>query len=378
MISVVTNILIVVAILGFLIFIHELGHFLAAKLVNIRVDEFSLGFGPKIFSRKLGEVEFSIRVFPIGGFVNMLGENGGDSERNDPRNFQNKSVLARMFVLVAGVAMNLVFALSVYQYFLFTLGYKWVITADLKSYSITGGDIGLEKVGELKYEGIVEGSSASKVGMPENGLISEVDGRKIDYSYEFRDYVSKHSGKKVVLKVCTDEVLCQDFDVTVSKEGKVGIYLSDNYRMYWDYRGVKPFAGMFHALNMITISYEKLGELFNEAKETGDYTKVSSSVSGPIGVYVIVDIFKEYGFSSLLSFTSDLSLTLAVMNLLPIPALDGGRILLVFIEFVRGKPLNRKVEDFIVSTSFVLLLLLMIIVMFKDIFFFDSIRDMFK
>ncbi|KKR06356.1 MAG: Membrane metalloprotease [candidate division WS6 bacterium GW2011_GWF2_39_15] len=379
MISVVVNILIVVLILGFLITIHELGHFMAAKLFKVKVEAFAIGLGPKIFGKKIGETEYRLNVFPLGGYVKILGE--GDEERDkkeekDPGNFKNKSKIAQVIILLAGITMNLVFALVIYYGFIISFSYKWALGEDIRDFEPVVGTVEVEKVGKVKYDGLVEESGADKAGLPKNGEIMRVDGKELVYSYEFRDYVSKRPNENVIIDICNTE--CKDYSVNISKEGKAGIYVASNYIIFLDYSRDKVISGVGHALNLFKLMGEKLGSLFSEAKQTGDYSPIANNISGPIGIYLIVEAFKQYGFLSLLGLTADLSFTLMIMNILPIPALDGGRVMLIILESIFGKYWNRKVEIWAINISFVFLLLLMVAIVFKDIIFFDDIRKLLR
>lgn len=379
MLNFLVNIVIVGLILGILIFIHELGHFLAARLSKVRVDEFAIGLGPKIFWWTRGETVYRLNLFPIGGYVKILGE--GDEvtskkEANDPRNLKNKSKPVRVFVMLAGILMNLLLAVTIYYYFITSANFKWEVSPDFRTVDTIFGEIETEKTGMVEYSGLVEDMNAHKAGLPESGEIKSINGENLDFTYELTEKLKKNAGRSIELNICSQE--CGEYTVEVSKQGTIGIYLPPNYRVYLSYSGIKVFAGFAHAVNIVGLVGERFGQILNTAKHTGDYSEVVNNVSGPVGVYVIVDYFKSYGFLALLGFLADFSLTLAIMNALPIPALDGGRVLLVGIEAVLRKPLNKNIEAIVINVSFLLLIILMIAIIFKDIFTIDQLRSLLK
>jgi regulator of sigma E protease len=380
MLNFLINILLVFGILGILILVHELGHFLAARISKVRVDEFAIGLGPKIVGWVRGETHFRLNLLPIGGYVKILGE--GDEvtskkESKDPRNLKNKSKLIRIFVMLAGIIMNILLAVSIYYFFIIRMDYRWEVSPDFRNTKPMFGQIETEKTGDVEYSGLVEDMNAEKAGLPEKGRILEIEGEKLSYSYEVTELLKENKGEEVEMSVCADEI-CSKYEVKVSEEGTVGIYLYQNYRVFISYAETKLFAGFAHAANVVGLVGEKFGEIWGNAQETGNYSEVVNNVSGPVGVYVIVDYFKGYGALALLGFLADFSLTLGIMNLLPIPALDGGRVLLVIIEAIIGRPLNKKLEALVINISFLLLVVLMIAIIFKDIFTMDQLRSLLK
>ncbi|HRI05454.1 MAG TPA: site-2 protease family protein [Candidatus Dojkabacteria bacterium] len=379
MVEVIVNIIIVLLILGFLVAIHELGHFLSAKLFKVKVEAFAIGLGPKFWSKKVGETEYRLNILPLGGYVKILGEGDeelDDKERKDSRNFKNISKWKQIVILLAGVTMNLIFAVGMYYFFIIYSGYKWQLSEDIKGFKPVVGRIVTERLGDVEYTQLTEDGNAKLAGLPDNGVIESVDGNKIHYSNDFREYVTSKNGENVLITVCNPE--CKDYSVKVSDEGKVGMLIPTNYLVALDYSQDKLIAGFGHSVNLLKLISTRLSDLFSEAQSTGDYSVVTNNISGPIGIYVIVEAFKQYGFLTLLGLTADISFTLAVMNLLPIPALDGGRVLLVVLEKIMGRFWNKKVEMWAINISFMLLLLLMFVIMFKDIIQFDQLRELLR
>ena len=372
------NILIVVSIFGVVIFIHELGHYIAARLLGAKVLEFSLGMGPKIIGKKIKGIEYNLRAFPIGGYVQILGE--GDNEDDDaknPGNLKNRPKSAQLVIMLSGVVMNLLLAVAIYYYFIISFGFKWPLGEELKDFEPFYGEVKIEKVADLKYSEIVEDGGFAEAETPESGLIKSVDGEVIDTSDQLIIYIQKHKDSEVNFELCNEE--CTVYPVKVSKDGKAGILLPQNYEVNLMYDGNRKYlSGFAHSLNMVKLIAGKLSEISDEAQETGDYEPVLTSVSGPIGVYFAVDHFKQFGILTLVGFIADFSLTLTILNLLPIPALDGGRVILLLVEMITGKPLNKKFEATLINVSFALLMLLMVAIILKDIIYIDVFKRLFE
>ena len=181
----IINIVLVILVLGLLIFIHELGHFLVAKLSNVKVEAFSIGMGPKIFSKKRGETEYRLCLLPIGGYVSILGEvvdeeSMSKADIDDPRNFQNKNVFVKIAILLAGVTFNLLTAVIIYYVFLSMSAFSFVYPSDVVGYEPTFGNKVEKVLGELYYSELSEDGNAIKEGWPEDGYIRAVGDSESD------------------------------------------------------------------------------------------------------------------------------------------------------------------------------------------------------
>ena len=382
MLTFIINILLFIAVIGILTFIHELGHFVAAKLVGATVFEFALGWGPKIFSKKYKGTEYTLRILPIGGFVKIMGDGDPGKEgeekdtKKDPGNLKNKSKLQQMFVMLAGVFMNIVFSITAYYIVLASIGWIVPLDSSFEDFDPRGGEMIKEKVLEVKYSGLSDELGAKEAGMPEAGVISKMDGVDIEYSDQVTEIAGNKKGEAIEIEACVEDV-CDTYSVNISEDGKVGVLLGQNYYVAISYEDNKVFSGFAHLTNTLSLVRQRMGEMFTEAKDTGDYSEISNTVAGPVGIYFLIDYFKNFGFTTLLSIVGDLSLSLAIMNILPIPALDGGRVLILLIEGILGRDLDENVEALIINISFILIMLLVVAIMIKDIASIDKLREMF-
>jgi regulator of sigma E protease len=376
MLSAVVNIILFIFVIGFLTFIHELGHFLAAKAIGAGVYEFSLGLGPKLLSKKYKETLYCIRAIPLGGFVKILGdgdpseyEKKGEDLSKSEYNLNNKSKIAQIFVMSAGVLMNILFAIFFYYIILSFNGWKSSpVYVDLSGINIVGADV--EKI--LGYSVLEEGN-AIKSGVPEYGVIKEIN----DVAVSDKDtLVAQIEGaKEVTLSVCDDVGKeCGKYPIAVDEEGKIGIFLSYGYIL--NYSDNKIFAGPLYLANNLKIIGRVFSSMLGTARETGDYSPLSNTVSGPIGIFLLIDSLKTRGFLVFLSLVADLSISLAIMNLLPIPALDGGRVFIVVLEGIFRKDFDERLKAIIINGSMIFLMILVVLIIVKDIVNIDSMKEM--
>lgn len=377
--SVVVNILLFLLVVSILTFVHELGHFIAAKVIGAMVFEFAIGFGPKLFSKKIGETMYSIRALPFGGYVKILGD--GDSEEkvtkeDEKKNLNKKPKWQRIIVMLAGVTMNILLSISIYYIVLAANGWELVLNQEFKDFKPVGATIYRERDGDVEYE-LIDGGSAKEAGLPEKGTVKSIDGVKIEYTDEVGKIIRSKKGEYISINACIEDV-CTDYSVKVSDEGKVGIYMLSNYMVILSYKENKLFAGFSHIRNSLILMGSKLKGLISQAKVTGDYTELSNSVSGPVGIYFVIDYFKKFGIVTFIGMVADLSVSLAIVNLLPIPALDGGRVFILLIEWIVGKELDEKIESKIINISFIFLIIVILFVIIKDIVNIDSIRELFN
>jgi len=378
--SVIINILLLLVVISVLTFVHELGHFIAAKLVKAKVLEFSVGFGPKIYSKKKNETDFSIRALPFGGYVKILGD-GDPTEskenRKDKGNLKNKSKPAQMFVMLAGVTMNILLAVGLYTLYLGNNNWQFAIGSEYDDIHPVGAVIVKERVSDIPYM-LAEDGGAKDSGMYEEGYIISVNGEEIlDYD-ELTNVLSSLKGKTASVHACDTDNNCDTFEVLISEDGKLGVYTGYNYNSYLDYSKNKLFSGFSHSINVVKLTGEALSSLISDAKKTGDYSELSNAVSGPVGIYFIVDYFKTLGLISFLGILADLSLSLALINIFPIPALDGGRFFILLIESIVRKDLDERVEAAIINISFIFLILFIILIMVKDIVNINELKSLFK
>ncbi len=330
-----------ILLFGLLIFVHELGHFLTARACNITINEFAIGMGPKLLSKKSKKtgIVYSLRLLPIGGFVSMAGE---DEESDDENAFDKKPVWQRMIVAVAGSASNILLGFLV----MFI-----VVAATPNAVSTT-------------VHSFTEGAVSNAYGLKEGDTIYAVDSHRVHIAHEMSYFISRYGDVGVDITVIRDgeKITLDDVKFPVYTEAGHSFGQHDFYVV----EAEKTFGyiienGFYRAGLMIRTVYDSLYDLI-----TGEYGV--KDMSGPVGVTGIISDAAKTGDIEYLSLIFVLlAMNLGVMNLLPFPALDGGRLLLLLIELIIRRPVNKKVEGYINMTGMAILLLFMAFITFKDI-----------
>ena len=343
------TVLLTVLMFSVLIFIHELGHFLTAKLVKVKVNEFSLGMGPRLFKFGKGETTYSLRALPIGGFVSMEGE---DEDSDDPRAFRKQKVWKRIIICAAGVFMNLLLGLAIATSLVAAENSDYLVSTTVSQV------VSQEAEGDLLQKGDKIVSIAGyKIFSGEDisfGVSRSDPTGKTELIELETEFVVIRDGKELTLKNVRPFVRVTYEDET--QEDRLNFYVEPEKKTF--------FAVLRHGF-FETVSYVRttvLGLIDLIVGRVG-----IDALGGVIKVGQVVGEASKYGISSLLYLMALISVNLGVMNLLPIPALDGGRIVLLAYEGIFRKPLNSKVEYALIAVSMILLYLLMIFVAVKDI-----------
>ena len=333
-----------ILVLGIIILIHEFGHFIFAKKAGIYVYEFSLGMGPRIFKfkRKNDETEYSIRAFPIGGYVSMAGEDVKVDEKIDiSKHLQSKTWLQRFLVVIAGVMMNFILAITL----LFIYGI------------INSPDTNEAIISELESL-----SPFNEYDIKENDKIIEINGSNTKSLDMFLlEYQIALNGKSVEFTILKENNEVKKINVLPYKNEK------DKYTFGFKLKR-KIETGIF---SYIKYAFVRLFGLINQVLHTLFYLIIGKlsikNISGPIGIYSIVGEAARTGFVNIMYLTALLSLNVGIINLLPLPAFDGGRLFFMIIEKIIRKPIKPEIENRIHSVGMVLLIILMLIICFNDI-----------
>jgi len=429
------TILAIIFLLGILVFVHELGHFIAARLCNIQVDKFSFGFGPKLFGKKIGETEYRVSLIPLGGYVKMLGENPDEQQQetiDSERSYSNKKWWQKVFVAFNGPFFNFLFAILILS-LSYIIGIKTYdlkpiignITSErpalqqLKSGDeiikidgneidgwmsiieewkdtpaeaggkvhtielIRDGQIQKFKVGNFDYKlwlkdievysppiisDVYYGFPAYEAGLKQNDRIVKIAGKPIETWSDMRNIVQKKPEKELEFTIKRGDEKLTLFvtpRLNPQSEEKVGII------------GIQPILNMakveryniFESFKLGTLStfviigsyYKGFYELLKNPSQVGE------TIGGPLMIAALTKQQTEQGISSYLSFLALISLILMIMNLLPIPILDGGQICFSIIEGIRGEPLKISVQAFLQRVGIAIILMIMFFAFYNDI-----------
>lgn len=333
-----------ILVLTVTVMVHELGHFLFAKKNGVYVYEFSIGMGPKLISKKKGETEYSIRMLPIGGYVSMAGE---DIESNDKvskdRQLCNKSIWARFTTMIAGIIFNILLALII----LFVIGLIQ---------------------GSLKNDTVISNVDANypiyKTNIKKGDKIIKIDNVRVNSYEDIALELTVKSGKNVNMTVMHTNDDIETISVSpiyVERAGKLGY-------SYGFSLNIEKTKGIISSINysikktclLIRQMYRILYYLFNGSLSL-------DNLSGPIGIFSVVDEAGRAGFLNIIYLIAYLCINVAVINLLPFPAFDGGRILFLLIEKIKGSRINPQIENKIHAVGFMILMLLMLFITYHDI-----------
>ena len=327
------NILIAILVLGIIIFIHELGHFLTAKFLKVRAYELSLGMGPKIFGKKHNDTEYTLRALPFGAYVRFGDEDDSMFEESD--NFMNQSPWDRIKIIMMGPLVNMVAALILMILVVFLSG------------------VPVNKIGSVAAD-----MPAAAAGLRAGDEILEVEGASTSSWEDVVKAIDANSDDTISVIVQREGQQAQTIEITPTlSEGRMMIGITPAFEKNL---GQSVISGTKATLNMSTMMLDIVKKLFTGKADI-------SSFSGPVGIVAIVDDVAATGWINLLYLTSVLSLNLGILNLLPIPGLDGSKILIYGFEALSGKPMNKDIEMKLTMVGFAVLLAFTIFVTFKDI-----------
>lgn len=365
------SILIFIAILLVLVVSHEFGHFIVAKKSGIRVDEFSFGFPPKIFGKKIGETTYNFNALPFGGYVKIYGQGSDDfpgqngekvENQNDPRSFSSKPRYIQAAVLFAGVVMNFIVA-----WFLLTAGF---MSGMPSSVSMAPKGVTVDNQ-YLTVTSVAKGSPAEISGLKTGDKLLVLrtgnDYTETPSADSVKYFVNKHADESIKieylrgsesmsLQVTPARSTPESVPVIGIAMDTVGTLKLPIHKAVWE--GLKLTSNL--TVGTAVGFYKLIAGAF-----TG--TSDMSSITGPIGIVGVVGDAAKFGFVYLLSFTALISINLAVINLMPFPALDGGRLLFLLIEKIKGSKIKPSIENIVNMTGFGLLMLLMVFVTYHDI-----------
>ena len=335
-------------VLGLLIFVHELGHFVTAKMVGIRVERFSLGFPPRMIGKKIGETDYCISWLPLGGYVKMAGmidESLDDNIKGEPWEFASKPIWQRIIVISAGSVMNILAAVVIFG--MLTLAN------------------GIPKPEGALISEVIEGKPADLIGLQKDDVIISINGQAVQTSEELTSIIHRHPDQEVVINWLRDG---ETFEARVTPEGQpetniglIGIRVGTKLRY--------EEAGFFDSIRYgVTNSYTVLKLTVQSLKMiiTGKES-FRNAVGGPIIIAKMAGESAKLGFQSLLTFTAIISLNLGFFNMLPFPVLDGGHFVLLLLEGIMRKPLPIRARVMIQKVGMAFLLALMVFILINDL-----------
>jgi len=359
----IVNIIPMLVVLGVLIFVHELGHFIACRICGVRVDKFSIGFGPEIIRWKTKRTHYAISLIPFGGFVKPGGETSEDIEEGglDKDDYLAQGAGKRFFIVVSGAVMNYIFGFLLFVAIFFV-----------------GHPVLSSVVGNL-----VDGYPAQEAGIMKDDRITSVNEIPVSTWTDLTTTLQKTEGdtlkvsierdgrmRSITIRPTIDEA--KDVFGETKRVVRIGIYPSQEAVAIEKYSLVESFGKSADAvLGFTVITYKAIFYLI-----TGKLSL--KAVTGPVGIMAMASQTARLGIIYLMQLMAIISISLAIFNLLPIPALDGGHILFIAIEKVRGKAISFKVQERITQIGFILLMVLMVVVVYNDVVRLDFVGKICK
>lgn len=383
--------LVFLIILSALVLIHELGHFLVARKFNIKVEEFGFGLPPRIWGIKRGETLYSLNWLPIGGFVKLFGEDeagggrvnakrlaGSENAKDQKRAFYARPVGQRAAVVVAGVVMNSILAIVIFYIFMIAGGFKAELPLLTQhKFFMTNEVIKTDVI----VSGIEKNSPAAKIGVPTYAKVIAVNGKRFDTVTDFTKIVTLQKGKEISLtwvdpksqRVVTKLVTPRSNPPKGQGALGVSLYGMSSVTLSYDTPIQKVLSGVIHPFNLLSYNFDVMGKLIASSIKEKDAGAISQGVAGPVGIFSLVGTIVQIPdmkerLMQILNLAGILSISLAFFNVLPIPALDGGRLFFILFEGATGKKMDPKREALAHTIGMVMLLALILLVTFKDIF----------
>lgn len=368
-------IIIFLIVLSVLVFAHEFGHFWVARKLGVKAEEFGFGFPPRLLGvyrdkegkkrivrgnkevKDASDTIFSVNLIPLGGFVKIKGEDG--TEKEDPDSFANKKIWKRVSILSAGVIMNVILAMV-----LFSIGFMIGLPQAVDGI----GDRATVKEEHIQVSQVLPDSPAEKAEIKAGDIVLGVNGESFNKAEELDEFTSDKQDQELSYRIKRgDEEMTKEVTPLRLEESDdvgigVGIVTTGLVQYPWYlavWEGIKTTILLIGAI-IIALAGLVKGLIVGES--------VGGEVGGPVMIASLTGQFAEMGFVYLLQFTSLLSINLAIINFLPIPALDGGRVIFLLVEKIKGSPVRKEVETAIHNFGFLLLILLILVITFNDIF----------
>ncbi len=370
----IETIIIFIIILAILILSHEFGHFISAKKMGMKVEEFGFGFPPRLFGIKKGETLYSFNLIPLGGFVKIFGEQKPENKKEGPvkkisqklkkRAFYNKPIWQRAIVLVMGVTMNLLVAVALLS-IVHAIGVPTAVNSQAEAAELQAANV------QVQILQINSDSPAQQAGLRAGDVIIKIKAKnsttEINQVEDVQKTIARYAGEEVNLVIKRGEEIIEKTVIPrvspPENQGPLGITVSNvgivKYPWYSAIiQGFKTTGELL--ITFVGLFYELFKTLITSGTLMG-------GVAGPVGIAVLTSQVSKLGIIYLLQFVALISINLAIINILPFPALDGGRLMFLGIEKIKGSPVNAKIENAVNALGFILLIGLMVLVTFRDV-----------
>ncbi|HNP79363.1 MAG TPA: M50 family metallopeptidase [Candidatus Pacearchaeota archaeon] len=367
----ILDLIIFAIVLSSVVIVHEFGHFFFAKKTGVRVEEFGIGFPPKIWKKVKNGTEYFIGAIPFGGLNKIYGMDEIDDEKDkDPQSYESKGPLAKSLICLGGIFMNILFAFILFYVLLFSSSFQMSQNMILSDYSFPFGD-------QEKYPYITkvyENTPAAQAGINAKEAIISLNNQKILSSDQFDQEIDNNVGKEVSLSLMdikSKEIRNITIQLSDDKDKPLGVSFGEISII--DYKDNKLFSGVAHSINILDYSINVLGELISYSFKNKTAEPLSYSMTGPVGIYAVTKVMAQDGLFQIVNLIAILSLGLALSNFLPLPALDGAKFLFIILAMFNKKIFSKELEIKIETFGMYFLIGLAIVIIFKDFFQFKDI-----
>lgn len=365
------DILVFLIVLGIVVLVHEFGHFIASKTSGVRVEEFGIGFPPKLWKKKIGETEYFVGAIPFGGMTKIYGMDEMDKEKEaDARGYDSKSGWKKLWICGGGVVMNLLFAVVIFYGLVSFSGFTSEQALLMSDYKFPFGT----QVNQAMITEVGSGSPAEAAGLKQGDVVVAVNGQEINGSSQLSSVISENKGKETILDLKGG----REVEVTprieyTPEEGSLGVGLRDVAVLSYTTIPEKIFVGFLHTWNITDYSISAMGYIFSYAFSHKSLETVAYSMTGPVGIYAIIKLTLVKGWYDMINLVAILSIALGVSNLLPIPAMDGAKLIYVALESINKKIFSKDLQIKIESFGALFLILLAVAIICKDFIQFKDI-----
>ena len=348
-------------ILGIVILVHEFGHFIAAKKTGVPVNEFGIGFPPKIWKKKKGETEYFIGAIPFGGLCALDGENEEKESIYD-----SKKTWQKLWICSGGIIMNILFASLLFYFLIGFSGFNFTQGLMFSEYKFPFGD-------QSNYPtivGIKDGSPAYNSEIEAGDYIVSINGESFS---DFQAVIDENKGQEIILKTGDGKEINITPRIEYPEgEGPLGVALRETAIV--SYTGLeKSLVGFLHSYNIMDYSFSSIGNIFSYAFKNNSPEVIGQSLAGPVGIFAITKITLSQGLYEIINLIAILSIAVGITNLLPIPAMDGAKIIFTFLERINSRIFSKKLQVRIESYGFIFLILLAFVLIVKDFIQFKDI-----
>ena len=347
------TILVFIFVLGILVFVHEFGHFLAARRLGIRVEEFAFGFPPTLWRKKVGNTTYKINAVPIGGYVKLYGEEG--QHKKELNSFVAKPVWVRMIVVAAGVLMNFVLTFVLF-WIGFSIGMPVTLTnpTDIPNAKITN---------QVIISDTQKGSPAALAGLSMGDIVLNINGESFNNAQEMANYTKSHLGQPITIQLKRYGMTKTITTTLGDTDAPLGVSIVEGQIVkvpFWQ----APVTAIQETGKLFVAIFVGLGQIIKTLVVS---KKVQEGVVGPVGILFLFKAAVKLGLLYIIQLTALISINLAIVNFLPFPALDGGKFIFLLIEAISRRKVSQKVENIIHTIGFAILILLILLITWRDV-----------